>query len=105
MVDRTSADDEGRTGASADGAPYASAAAAELARGVGLDPARGAPEPLDVTPEDLQRIGEDPGAVDEVVARLRKKPTVLEAAFRNENIYVYAVAVVLIGVVAAWIFH
>jgi hypothetical protein len=81
-----------------------SKAARELAQGAGLDPERGNPEPPDVTEEDRARLAEDPGAVDDVVARLSRKPTVLGKALRNDDIYVWVVGVVLVGVVAAWIF-
>ena len=82
-----------------------SKAARELAAGVGLDPERGTAEAPDLTPEDLERLADDPGSVDDVVARLSKKPTNIESALRNRDIYVWIAGLVMVGVVAAWIFH
>lgn len=81
-----------------------SKAARELAQGKGLDPERGTAEAPDLSDEDRQRLAEDPALVDDVVARLSRKPTVLGKALHNEYIFVWAVGVVLVGVVAAWIF-
>ncbi len=82
-----------------------SKAARVLAEGVGLDPDRGAFQGPDVSREDRQRLAEDPSAVDDLVARLRKKLTNLENALRNRDVYGWAVGLLLAGVIAAWIFQ
>lgn len=82
-----------------------SKAATELAHGVGLDPERGEAPPADLTDEDRERIAADPASVDDVVARLSRKPTPFEAALRNKGIYVVAIGLVVLAGAAAWIFN
>ena len=79
--------------------------AAELAQGVGLDPERGEAPAEDLTDEDRERLAADPSSVDDVVARLRRKPTPIEAALRNKGIYVFTIGLVVLAGAAAWIFN
>lgn len=62
-------------------------------------------EAADVSPEELERLAEDPVSAEDVDPRPSRKPTLVRRALANDDLIVWVVGVVLAGVVVVWIFR